>query len=115
MSQEERDRWLAAQQREAVATAGASGCPASEEARHAARINMPVVPNEASSTSGQPAGSLSTQRLASSIPIADPSSVPKHQQGAAQAADGSENPVWMYPSEQQFYNAMARKVSGAGM
>lgn len=135
MSAEERDGWLAAQQRQGqrlhehggVASAGGSegsagaaadGCPASEEARHSARINMPFVPNAplaGSSGAGSGAGasaSLNTARAASSIPIADPSSVPQHQQGpAAAAAHGrSGGAVWMYPSEQQFYNAMERKA-----
>ncbi|KAI8476202.1 MAG: cytochrome c/c1 heme-lyase [Monoraphidium minutum] len=66
---------------------------------------MPVVPNAAAA--GQ-AGALSAARAASSIPIADPSAVPAHQQGVA-GSSGGEQAVWMYPSEQQFYNAMARK------
>lgn len=60
---------------------------------------MDVVSNAAASSSN-----LSTQRQASSIPIAA-SQLPQHQQEAA--AD-----VWMYPSEQQFFNAMQRKVGG---
>jgi hypothetical protein len=65
---------------------------------------MPVVPNDVAGGGG---GGLSTERRASSIPVADPAAVPQHQQGAAGAAGDA---VWMYPSEQQFYNAMARKV-----
>lgn len=65
---------------------------------HAARINMPVVDNTPSSSQSS---NLGTDRQMSSIPIAA-SELPKHQQG------GSD--VWMYPSEQQFYNAMKRKV-----
>ena len=148
MSREERDRWLAAQaqqrQQPQQRQQEASGCPASEEARHAARINMPFVPNAPLAPSGGKEGgggaaaaaaaaaALSTERRASSIPIADPSSVPAHQQGFAAAAaataasaavgkqqqsqtqqqshqDQQQQPVWMYPSEQQFFNAMARK------
>lgn len=60
---------------------------------------MDVVPNAASSSSS----SLSTQREKSSIPLAAPDSLPKHQEGAAEE-------VWVYPSEQQFFNAMKRKV-----
>jgi hypothetical protein len=60
---------------------------------------MDVVSNAAGSSN-----SLSTQRQASSIPIAA-SQLPQHQQ------EGGD--VWMYPSEQQFYNAMKRKVSSA--
>ncbi len=89
-------------------TAAEPGCPASDDARHAARINMPTVPNAPQSAAG---AALSTGRLASTIPIADPSAVPPHQQGEAPAADGGGAPraVWMYPSEQQFFNAMTRK------
>jgi hypothetical protein len=60
---------------------------------------MDVVSNAAASSSDS---NLSTQRQRSSIPIAA-SQLPQHQQ------DGAD--VWMYPSEQQFYNAMKRKVS----
>jgi hypothetical protein len=68
------------------------------DAQHASRINMDVVPNTAS-TSG---AKLDTSRQRSSIPIAA-ESLPQHQKGA-------EAEVWMYPSQQQFYNAMKRKV-----
>jgi len=60
---------------------------------------MQVVGN-AASTSQQSA--LDTTRERSSIPMAA-NELPKHQQGA-------EADVWMYPSQQQFYNAMKRKV-----
>jgi hypothetical protein len=120
VSQEERERWLAAQQQgqQQHSTGSAatpspspspSSCPASEDARHAARINMPIVPNAAGVQ--EQATALSTARAASTIPIADPAAVPAHQQAAA--AGGSGESVWMYPSEQQFYNAMARKVRDA--
>jgi hypothetical protein len=64
---------------------------------------MDVVSNAAASSSDS---NLSQQRQRSSIPIAA-SQLPQHQ------ADGAE--VWMYPSEQQFYNAMKRKVGAASM
>jgi cytochrome c heme-lyase len=46
---------------------------------------------------------LSTQRVVSSIPRADDKAdeIPQHQP--------SSNHKWVYPSEQQFYNAMRRK------
>lgn len=75
------------------------GCPSSAaSADHAARINMPVVDNSASN---QPFSGLDTSRQKSSIPVSA-SDLPKHQQGGTD--------VWVYPSEQQFYNAMKRKV-----
>uniref|UniRef100_A0A383V203 Holocytochrome c-type synthase n=1 Tax=Tetradesmus obliquus TaxID=3088 RepID=A0A383V203_TETOB len=77
-------------------SAACSSPSAAASAEHAARINMDVVSNAAANSSN-----LSTQRQASSIPIAA-SQLPQHQQEAA--AD-----VWMYPSEQQFFNAMKRK------
>lgn len=61
---------------------------------------MPVVPNEPSSSQTI---SLSTQRQMSSIPMAASDSVPMHQGSTA-------HNVWVYPSEQQFFNAMKRKV-----
>jgi len=132
VSPEERDRWLAAQRQQqqqstapsapdttaTSSTSPASGCPANEDARHAARINMPVVPNSRSPQqppSAAAAAALSTARKASSIPIADPSAVPQHQQGAVQDREGKGHAVWMYPSEQQFFNAMARKVRCAAV
>lgn len=78
--------------------ASASSCPVASDAQHAARINMDVVPNTASTSAAQ----LDTSRQRSSIPIAA-ESLPQHQKGA-------ESEVWMYPSQQQFYNAMKRKV-----
>lgn len=60
---------------------------------------MPHVPNapaDSSSSSG-----LGTQRQTSSIPMAEPASS-SHQPG--------DSPVWVYPSEQMFFNAMKRKV-----
>ena len=52
--------------------------------------------------SGACPAQLSTQRQTSSIPVADDASLPLHQQ------ERTEN--WIYPSEQQFYDAMQRKV-----
>lgn len=80
--------------------AGSQACSSSASplVDHAARINMPVVDN----TSGSSQSSqLDTSRQKSSIPIAA-SELPKHQE------NGTD--VWMYPSEQQFFNAMKRKV-----
>lgn len=88
-----------------------AGCPVSDQISsegcsrsapplvdHAARINMPVVEN---ATSRSQSSQLDTSRQKSSIPIAA-GELPKHQE------NGTD--VWMYPSEQQFYNAMTRKV-----
>eukprot|EP00879_Flechtneria_rotunda_P016092 GHRR01016833.1.p1 GENE.GHRR01016833.1~~GHRR01016833.1.p1 ORF type:complete len:222 (+),score=51.89 GHRR01016833.1:36-668(+) len=78
------------------AQGSATACPAAS-AEHGARINMPVVDNTAI-TSQQ--ARLDTTRQRSSIPIATDQR-PQHQE------PGTD--VWMYPSEQQFYNAMQRK------
>ena len=57
---------------------------------------------------------LSTQRVASSIPLGAPQgALPAHQQPQQKGeGQGGQQPggVWMYPSEQMFYNAMKRKV-----
>lgn len=103
-------RWLAYRQQPPTPCLTA-GCPVSDRqsssqactssgssVEHAARINMPVVDNSSSSSQDSV---LDTSRQKSSIPIAA-SELPKHQDGGAD--------VWMYPSEQQFYNAMRRKV-----
>lgn len=66
---------------------------------------MPSVPN--APTNGQ-AARLSMHRQASSIPTATAEQLPEHQGEAAGQAG-----VWMYPSEQQFFNAMRRKVPRA--
>jgi len=82
--------------------AAVSGCSVSEEGRHAMRINMEAVPN-APAPDAATAAQLSTSRQASTIPTAEGQDMPTHQ-----GAEGGG--VWMYPSEQQFYNAMRRKV-----
>jgi hypothetical protein len=62
---------------------------------------MPDIPNEPTT------GALSTSRQASSIPM-----VPASEQTPTHQQPGSS--VWMYPSEQMFFNAMKRKV-GVGI
>jgi hypothetical protein len=49
---------------------------------------------------------LGTERSRSTIPIADPSCLPGHQQGQAQE---EEKARWLYPSETMFFKAMKRK------
>ena len=61
----------------------------------------------AGSTQGEGRKSLDRAREASSIPVASPDELPKHQQ-TAQSADG--NTTWLYPSESMFFEAMKRKV-----
>ena len=51
--------------------------------------------------------SLDRAREASSIPVASPDELPKHQQ-TANSPDGST--TWLYPSETMFFEAMKRKV-----
>lgn len=51
--------------------------------------------------------SLSTDRAASTIPVAQPESLPEHQK-VSQGENG--NTTWLYPSEKMFYSAMKRKV-----
>lgn len=48
-------------------------------------------------------GGLTSDRQESSIPIAGEAKLPKHQ--------GGDHANWMYPSEEQFYEAMKRKVT----
>lgn len=62
---------------------------------------------------------LSTQRVISSIPRGDPSDAATTTNTATTTDDNNKpkvpahqpnnSPLWMYPSEQQFYNAMLRK------
>lgn len=68
---------------------------------------MNLMPNDRNTAGPEQTGTLGTERVVSTIPVADPKALPGHQQ--AEAADGT--PTWSYPSEQMFYNAMKRKVS----
>lgn len=61
----------------------------------------------AGSTQREVSSSLDRAREASSIPVASPGDLPKHQQ-TANSADGSTN--WLYPSENMFFEAMKRKA-----
>lgn len=69
---------------------------------------------EESEVRGKSAAALDTTRMTSSIPMAD--FHPKHQrqEGKDEARDGSVGGSdgerrWVYPSPQQFYNALRRK------
>lgn len=66
---------------------------------------MPLQLANASAEDAEPA--LSTNRAHSTIPVAQPESLPKHQQ-VSEGHDGSS--TWLYPSEKMFYAAMKRKV-----
>lgn len=91
----------------AAPTLPASSCPVPLEAREALNPanNMPqtLADTPTSSAASSQLSRLNTQRQASSIPMAPLESLPKHQ-------EGGEQQVWMYPSEQMFFNAMKRKV-----
>ena len=63
--------------------------------------NMPAVPQQ-QPWPGQVLP-LDTNRVASSIPKGSKENLPAHQRGA------EEQEVWVYPSQQQFFNAMKRK------
>jgi cytochrome c heme-lyase len=63
--------------------------------------NMPRVPEQ--SRAPEQKHPLNTKRIVSSIPKGD--FTPDHQKNAA----AGEGKVWVYPSEQQFFNAMRRK------
>jgi cytochrome c heme-lyase len=63
--------------------------------------------NPAKSSPREITPSLGEAREVSSIPVASPDELPKHQQ-TARSADGST--TWLYPSEKMFYEAMKRKV-----
>lgn len=66
-----------------------------------------VASTPAGGTSPSSNPSLGQSREASSIPVASPEELPKHQQ-TANAVDG--NTTWLYPSEKMFFDAMKRKV-----
>lgn len=66
---------------------------------------MPMQPADVSADRTDP--SLSTDRAASTIPVAQPESLPEHQK-VSQGENGSA--TWLYPSEKMFYSAMKRKV-----
>ncbi|KAJ1986370.1 Cytochrome c1 heme lyase, partial [Coemansia thaxteri] len=73
---------------------------------------MPIVPEQAAAA-GQ-SHRLSTQRTVSSIPRADryqaagPSECPALHEDGKDAKPESKD-MWIYPSEQMFFNAMKRK------
>ena len=60
-----------------------------------------LMPTDLSSGASSP--QLSSQRQSSNIPMKQAETLPHHQQA-------SQN-VWVYPSEQMFFNAMKRKAS----
>ncbi|KAJ2740242.1 Cytochrome c1 heme lyase [Coemansia sp. BCRC 34301] len=76
------------------------------------RNQMPVIPEQ--STSADQSGQLSTTRTVSSIPRADryqaagPSECPALHEESTTASTKSSD-MWVYPSEQMFFNAMKRK------
>lgn len=88
-----------------AASSSASSCPATPAARDAfsAQTGMPTNLEAASTSSPGTAAALSPMRQASTIPMAPIEQLPKHQM------EGGPG-VWMYPSEQMFFNAMKRKV-----
>jgi cytochrome c heme-lyase len=54
-------------------------------------------------------GRLSAEREVSSIPRAASATYAHAAEQAAKPAEGEETGNWVYPSEQQFFNAMMRK------
>ncbi|KAL0055928.1 hypothetical protein WJX82_005812 [Trebouxia sp. C0006] len=72
------------------------GCPVVTSDFNPSNL-MPQSSNQPTPGQSQPLG---RQRIPSTIPVADDGR-PAHQE--------ADSPVWMYPSEQMFYNAMKRK------
>lgn len=67
-----------------------------------------VMPVDGVGTSEERGGSnLSTDRVASTIPVAEPETLPEHQK-VSKGENG--NSTWLYPSEEMFFAAMKRKV-----
>lgn len=98
--------------------AGIDKCPVDESARAtwlevAESTEHPMKsPASSSSSSTPPTGGyrLSTEREVSSIPRSPSSQYSHSSEQAARPADGEEETGnWVYPSEQQFFNAMMRK------
>ncbi|KAF8059977.1 cchl [Scenedesmus sp. PABB004] len=83
-----------------AAAAAPAACAASAE--HASRINMPLPANAPAPAQG---AALDTARQRSSIPIA--AATPPAHQAPQQGDPGGD--TWLYPSQQQFFNAMRRK------
>jgi cytochrome c heme-lyase len=79
-----------------------SKCPVAHGNVDDPHNNMPNVPEQSPSPGQRMA--LDTHRVVSTIPKGD--FTPDHQKGAA---DSAASPTWVYPSEQQFFNAMRRK------
>lgn len=79
--------------------ASPSNCPVNP------RNVMPVQPSDVTGTDVD--ARLSTARAPSTIPVAEPESLPDHQK-VTQDQAGNSN--WLYPSEKMFYDAMKRKV-----
>lgn len=90
-----------------------TNAPTGEEGKNARDSECPinprnVMPLQPAAVPAQDSDShLSTCRASSTIPVAEPESLPDHQK-VAQSADGDSN--WLYPSEKMFYDAMKRKV-----
>ena len=85
---------------------------------------MPATPANAPLPQGQQSRPLPTGRQASSIPMVPETEVPEHQKGTTtttstttkdekvveKSSSSSSSPsVWVYPSQQMFFNAMRRK------
>ncbi|KLT44224.1 cytochrome c and c1 heme-lyase [Cutaneotrichosporon oleaginosum] len=101
--------------------AGAT-CPVDEEARATwlkvsedaahplkAAPAAPSAPAPAPASAPSPTGRLSAEREVSSIPRASSATYAHAPEQAARPADGEDTGNWVYPSEQQFFNAMMRK------
>lgn len=81
-----------------------SACPVDHTKWNMNPLNhMEEIPNQELSSGGAKCN-LSQQRVSSTIPKGD--YTPEHQQVTD---DQTKSPLWVYPSEQQYYNAMKRK------
>ncbi|KAL1405396.1 Cytochrome c1 heme lyase [Vanrija albida] len=97
---------------------GVDSCPVDESARsvwlQAGAAAHPLQPSGSSASpspeSSSSSSPLSQHRVVSSIPRGQGSTYSHNTDSPATPADGEEaTGNWVYPSEQQFFNAMARK------
>ncbi|BEI84108.1 hypothetical protein CcaverHIS002_0407120 [Cutaneotrichosporon cavernicola] len=88
-------------------------CPVDESARatwlQVSEAEAASHPLKAASSSQARTGRLSHEREVSSIPRAASATYAFPEEQAAKPVAGEETGNWVYPSEQQFFNAMMRK------
>lgn len=93
-----------------VNSAAAAGCPhhvagatGKAQGEHGFSAHMRNMAHGTGPAAGPTQNNLSSQRAVSSIPKAESSETPAHQNGAA------DSQRWEYPSEEMYFKAMQRK------